>query len=112
VNVVFFGDIIINFRTTYFHPKTGKEVTNLWVIAWNYIKLRFWLDFLATIPFDTGAELLIANTNSGALQLFSLLKLVRVLRLNRLISIMRVKDDIKLSLRFLKLTFFLMIYLH
>jgi len=82
------------------------------VIAWNYLKFRFWIDFLATIPFDTGAELLISNNDSGVLQLFSLLKLVRVLRLGKLIAIMKVKDDIKLSLRLIKLVFFLILYLH
>jgi len=112
VNVIFLLDIVINFRTTYIHPKTGKEVINLKTIAWSYLKIRFWIDFLATIPFDTLGEIIVPDSNSGLFQLFSLLKLVRVLRLGKLISIMKVKDDIKLSLKLLKLIFFLMIYLH
>ena len=51
-------------------------------------------------------------SNTGLLQLFSLLKLARILRLSKLIAIMKVKDDIKLSLKLLKLIFFLIIYLH
>ncbi|CAI2375579.1 unnamed protein product [Moneuplotes crassus] len=112
VNIIFFVDILINFRTTYIHKKTGEEVTNLSIIAINYLKLQFWIDFLATIPFDLGAELFISNSNSGFFQLFSLLKLVRVLRLGKLIAVMKVKDDIKLSLKLMRLVFFLVTYLH
>jgi hypothetical protein len=112
VNAVFFLDIIISFRTTFIHPTTGKEVVNLYHIATNYLKLRFWADLLATIPFDTIGTLLFESSSGSLLQLFSLLKLVRVLRLGRIISIMKVKDDIKLSLRLLKLIFFLILYLH
>ena len=109
---MFFFDIIINFRTTYIHQRTGKEVTNLWQIAGNYLYIRFWVDFLATIPFDTVGTLAFQSSSGSLLQLFSLLKLVRVLRLGRIISIMKVRDDIKLSLKLIKLIFFLMMYLH
>ncbi|CAI2372991.1 unnamed protein product [Moneuplotes crassus] len=112
VNMVFFIDILISFRTTYIHSKTGEEITDLRIIGKNYLKCRFWLDFLAIIPFDYIGKMLVSKSSSGLLQLFSLLKLVRVLRLGKLISIMKVKDDIKLSLRLLKLIFFLCIYLH
>jgi hypothetical protein len=112
VNVIFFIDIIVNFRTTFIHRKTGKEVTSRFEIAVNYLKFRFWIDFLATIPFDTVGILFIQEDNTSLLQLFSLLKLVRVLRLGRIISMMKVKDEIKLSLRIVKLVFFLMLYLH
>ena len=74
-------------------------MTELKAIAAQYLKLRFWVDLIASIPFDT-ISLLFFSSNSGSmLQLFSLLKLTRVLRLGKIIAIMRVKDDIKLSLR-------------
>jgi hypothetical protein len=47
-----------------------------------------------------------------ALQLFGLLKLVRVLRLNRIITYLNVKEDLKLGLKLAKLIFFLVMYLH
>ena len=112
MNFVFLLDIIINFRTTFIHSKTGKEVMDLWEIAQNYLKGRFWIDFLATIPLDFAAKYIFQLNSSSGIQLFALLKLVRVLRLGRLISIMKVKDDIKLSLKLIKLVFFLVLFLH
>lgn len=113
MNLIFLIDIIINFRTTYIHPLTGQEVVNLRKISLNYIKVRFWIDVLSTIPFDYIGLIMAGDSDStGPFALISLLKLVRVLRLNRIISIMNIRDDIKLSLRFLKLIFFLILYLH
>ena len=47
-----------------------------------------------------------------ALQMFGLLKLVRVLRLGRIIAYLNLKDDVKMSLKLMKLMFFLVIYIH
>jgi hypothetical protein len=52
IDFFFFLDILVNFRTTFIDQKTGDEVFNGKKIARNYIKSRFWIDFLATIPFD------------------------------------------------------------
>jgi hypothetical protein len=71
-------------------------------IAINYIKGRFWMDLLATIPFDT----IIESINSGSaqeVQLSGLLKLIRIARLTKIIAYMNVKEDIKMSLVLLKL---------
>ena len=81
-------------------------------IAINYFKGRFWIDLLATIPFDTFAELVFNPGNTRALQLFSLMKLARVLRLSRIIAYMNVKNEVKMWLKLFKLVFFLALYLH
>jgi hypothetical protein len=52
IDFTFFLDLIVNFRTTFFHPRSGKEVFKPKVIAKNYLKTRFLVDFLATFPFD------------------------------------------------------------
>ncbi len=52
IDFIFFIDIIINFRTTFIHPRTGDEESKPKVIAKNYLKGRFWIDLLASIPFD------------------------------------------------------------
>ena len=52
IDVFFFIDIIVNFRTTYINTKTAEEITTPNLIAFNYLKTRFVIDFLATIPFD------------------------------------------------------------
>jgi hypothetical protein len=104
--------LLINFRTTYIHPKTGNEVVKIKEIACDYLKGRFWIDFLATIPFDNFGEFIFGSGNATLLRSISLLKLVRVLRLNKIISIMKVANEIKLSLKLIKLIFFLIMYLH
>ena len=112
IDFVFFLDLIVNFRTTFIHAKTGNEIICPQEIAASYLKGRFWIDLLATIPFDTFAGLIIGSDSSSFLGIFSLLKLVRVLRLNRIISIMKVANEVKLSLKLGKLVFFLSMYIH
>ena len=62
IDVLFLIDIIINFRTTFINSKTGDEIADTTLVAQHYICKhaiidfvggRFWIDFLATVPFDT-----------------------------------------------------------
>lgn len=112
IDFLFLCDIIISFRTSVFHSRTGEEILEPKKIAVQYLKTRFLVDLLATIPFDTIGLLFISGNNTVGLQLFGLLKLVRVLRLSRIITYMNVKDDVKMSLKLIKLVFFLVMYLH
>jgi potassium voltage-gated channel Eag-related subfamily H protein 4 len=53
VDLAFFVDIIINFRTTYISQTTGNEVYNPKLIAKNYVLGgRFWIDLLSSLPMD------------------------------------------------------------
>lgn len=112
IDIFFFFDIIINFRTTYIHKKTGNEVIGTKAIAVHYLKGRFWIDLVATIPVDFFGELFFGSDDVTLLRAISLLKLVRVLRLNKIISILKVANEVKLSLKLMKLIFFLLMYLH
>ena len=99
------------FRTTFLDTYTGEEIIDGKRIAMNYLKGRFWFDFLATIPFDLIAAL--SNTNSATeLKLFGILKLIRITRLNRLIQFLNAKADVKLILKLLKLILYLSVYFH
>lgn len=112
-DVIFFIDLLINFRTTYLSSRTNEEIFDGKKIAIQYLKGRFWIDLIATVPIDYIVEpLLEGDANSTVLQMLGLLKLVRVLRLSRLITFMNLKDDIKMSLKLIKLIFFLVLYLH
>ena len=113
IDFFFMLDVFINFRTSYYIEATGTEIFDLKEIATNYIKSRFWVDLLASIPFDFFSYA-ISNDKSNALllQMFGLLKLVRVLRLSRLITFLNLKSDIKMSLKLVKLIFFLVLFLH
>jgi hypothetical protein len=86
----FLADIIVQFRTTFYDPETGDLCYDTNRIGRNYVKGRFTIDLLSTVPIDNLA-LIFTSTKSPSLQLFSLLKLVRVSRLGRIITQMNVK---------------------
>ena len=70
----------------------------------------FWIDLISVIPF----ELIIYDLvkDSDVLKAFSLLKLLRVLRLQRMITYMNTTDDLKHSLKLFNLSFMLVLYVH
>lgn len=111
-DICFVLDIFFSFRTTYFNPKTGDEITDPKRIAIYYLKGRFWVDFIAAVPIDRILKGLVERRIQNKLQLTSMLKLLRVLRLGRIINYMNSTDDIKLSLKLFKMIFFLIMYLH
>ena len=111
IDFLFLMDIVLNFRTTFINLKTGDEIFDPKLIRQNYFKGgKFAIDLLATIPLDTIAEL--AGSKNKSLQLFGLLKLIRILRLSKIIAHMRVKKEVKLTLKFLQLILFIIMYLH
>ena len=68
IDLLFLVDIAINFRTTYIDIKSGEEVTKVFnafhfnqpnKIAKKYLRERFWVDVLATIPFDIFAQVIL-----------------------------------------------------
>ena len=56
-------DIIVAFRTTYFDPETGDEVFAPKKIAGDYLKSRFSIDLLSTVPFDNIALIFTRTTS-------------------------------------------------
>lgn len=100
IDIAFAFDIGFNFLTTFINPKTGKEVTSLDLIAKNYIyHWRFWVDLLSTIPFELLYNLFATSDTDFNFSLFDLLKLIRLLRLGRIISYLKVKQDVKVGFR-------------
>lgn len=113
IDLFFMLDVVINFRTSYIIESSSEEVFSLNKIAINYLKGRFWIDFLASIPFDLLTYAFPEGKgNQLTLQLIGLLKLIRVLRLSRLITYLNLKSELKMSLKLGKLIFFLILYLH
>jgi len=53
VNVFFFIDMLVAFRTTFYDPITGEEIYSPKRSAILYLKGSFFIDFISTIPFDT-----------------------------------------------------------
>jgi Ion transport protein len=112
IDIAFVVDIVLNFRTTINNPLTGEEILNSKVIAMSYLKSRFVLDLIATIPYD----LMIGNTGGSKFQfqfrVFSILKMVRLVRFTKIIAFLNTTESVKLSLKLFKLIFYLLVYIH
>jgi hypothetical protein len=112
IDIVFAIDILIHFRTTIVNEITGDEIKEARQISMTYLKGRFIIDILATVPFDTIFLGLLGSKISGQLSILSLLKLFRVLRLFKIISFMNASESVKHSLKISKLLFYLVLYIH
>jgi len=100
LDVFFIIDVFVNFRTSFIIDATGEEVTDLKAIAVQYVKGRFWIDLISSIPIDLFTLFLDSGKNDSAtFQLFSLFKLLRVLRLSRIITYINIKNELKMSLK-------------
>ena len=70
------------------------------------------VDLLSTIPLDSLAGIFLDEATAAQFKLFGCLKLIRVIRLNRIIRDLNVPGHIKVILKLFKLTFFLFLYVH
>lgn len=52
IDAFFVFDIFVNFRSCYVDSRTDELVTDSNKIAINYLKGRFWVDLMASLPFD------------------------------------------------------------
>lgn len=92
IDICFALDIICNFLTTYINEKTGLEEIECKKISKNYVhQWRFWIDLAATIPFEYIYIIFSGGSSDFNFSIFDLLKLIRLLRLGRIISYMKVK---------------------
>lgn len=108
IDLSFFIDIAINFRTTFISNKTGEEIYNPKLIAKRYILGgRFLIDFLSSIPFDK-----LAGQSNDILPMLGMLKLFRVTRISVVIRNFNAKSDFKAFLKVLWLVFSLFLYNH
>ena len=108
IDLSFFIDMLINFRTSYISTKTGEEIKDTYLIAKKYIfGGRFVIDFLSSIPFDK-----LAGAQNDILPMLGMLKLVRVTRINVVIRNLNAKSDFKAFLKVLWLVFSLFLYNH
>jgi len=68
IDLLFLIDILLTFRTTFINS-AGNEIKDPRRICIEYLKGRFWVDLLATIPFDTivnySCSLSLTDLNSG-----------------------------------------------
>lgn len=114
IDTLFFFDILLNFRTTYFNPRTGEEILDKHMIIRNYLFGQFIIDVFSTIPFDliNQAFFMTDEQSVQKLQILSMMKIIRILRLSRLINYLNSAEDIKLSLKLAQIIFLILLYIH
>lgn len=81
-------------------------------MAKNYLKKRFFLDLIATLPFDIMVQKQDSDIESNWTAIFELFKLGRLLRITKIVQFLRAFKSIKGSILVLKIIIFLLIYLH
>ena len=127
IDFLFAFDILVNFRTMYQHPQTDLMVEDPKLIRANYIKGRFWIDLVASIPFEylavflpkpeaivtaDGKTVEAGGANETTLKIFGMLKLVRLMRLGRMVSFMKSNKSFKLGIILVQLLFILILVIH
>jgi len=99
IDVLFAIDIILNFNTTYdpspddvFENILEEKRTN---IACRYLTFWFWIDLVATVPFDLLLGLAVSQKSSNFLTI-RLIRTVRFLRLLKLVRLVKLKRIVEL----------------
>lgn len=87
IDILFIFDIFTNFKTMYLDIKSDQYLSDSKKIFLNYVKGRFIVDLIASIPFEFIASFFAnAALSSSATNFLSMLKLTRLLRLGRMVS--------------------------
>jgi len=111
IDIVFLIDIIVNFRTTYIDQKASEEIKDWDKIAKNYIKGKFWIDFIVIIPFNY-IELFISLKGPSIILFISVMKLTRISKLTTFVTFLNLHNEVRTSLKLAKLVFYLVLYSH
>ena len=82
-------DIIIGFTTSYISTFNGDEFFHLGMIAKNYFKNDFFIDFLSTFWFYEFFKYIIRYESAQLTFVFKLFKLLKVLRIRRVDKLIR-----------------------
>ena len=83
----FLLDICLNFRTGFVHD--GHVVMDPKEIAKHYFHFWFWIDVLASIPFELFADFIPNKTARKSIKLVKYFKIPRLLRLGRMLKYLR-----------------------
>ena len=93
VDFTFLVDIVINFMTGYY-DENERLITDMGMIARQYMKTWFILDFASTVPFDVIVDVL-ANTSADGLQALALIRILRLLKLARLRKLNKLIENVE-----------------
>jgi Ion transport protein len=107
--LLFWVDILLNFRTTYMNEQ-NEEIVSGKMIAKKYLKsLPFALDITSALPVSEITEF-IQFENGNSFQVLLLFKVIRLLRMNRIVKYIK-QDSLKNAFKLGKLFiyFFIMV---
>ena len=108
IDVLFMLDIVVSFRTMYLSQATGDLIDDPKRIAANYVfRGRFFIDLLSSIPVDL--LILAIQTNSKLFSIIKILKLSRLFRLGRIVSILKFRTSLKSGLKMILIVAFLLL---
>ena len=114
VDVMFWIDILVNFRTAYINNKR-HTIYDQKKVALHYFKGWFMLDFIGTFPFERIAKEIISSTSGDLatkdIMYLRLLKLPRIIRAARLVKKLDIFTSNKV-IRVLKLIFLFLLLGH
>lgn len=85
VDLVFLIDIALNFFLMYIDRESGKWVSQLRVIQYNYMRGTFAIDIVSILPFDVIGIIM----NSPAVSQLKVLRVLRLLKLTKLLRILK-----------------------
>ncbi|CAD8086476.1 unnamed protein product [Paramecium sonneborni] len=83
MDVFFYIDLILNFKLAYYYR--GEIIFDRKLIAINYLKLWFWLDFLAVLPYDQ-----MFSEDESQTQLFKIVRLFKFIKIIRLLRVLKI----------------------
>jgi CRP-like cAMP-binding protein len=88
VTVMFAVDLLLSFNTAYIDGETGLFIMNRPAIAGHYLKFWFWIDFVATIPFDSIIDAVVSGSGSYlvAIRMIRFLRIMRIAKLYKLLA--------------------------
>jgi hypothetical protein len=126
ISIIYFFDVLIKFRTTFYQESFQKkndntrkaadssyEVFDPLLIAKNYIiSWKFYLDMFSFIPFNLIFWGFLTFDQRSFVAAISMLKIYRVFRFTNLIQKLNVTRESKAIFKVLLLIFFLVLFLH
>lgn len=84
VSIIYFLDIFINFRTTYYDQNNDEIVDGSLIFKHYFKSIRFLIDVFSALPISEIVSLMIDNLNY--IKFINLLKFFRLIRLTRIYS--------------------------
>lgn len=104
IMLVYTVDVVLGFRKAYLNRNCMEEKDPV-LIAKRYLKFYFWIDLLAAIPYQ-------AFSSKPGLRFFALLKISRLIRINKILLVMRIDAKSRTKLKVVYLVLSTVILIH